>query len=106
MFKDIREALSKLFNQHLNIEEFRERYNADRILKEGKNSIVLNMEKTLVKTSFLALEHIDFFTSIFYFYEGKMIPMFVCIRPGLDKFLSELSKDYEIVVFSENIAPL
>ena len=72
---------------------------------EDKNKLclVLDLDETLVHSSFLAIPHADlqFVLDI----EENQIPVFVCVRPGAQRFLKELGSLYEIVIFTASMQP-
>ena len=65
---------------------------------KGKITLVLDLDETLVHSSFLAIPHADyrFILTI----GQRPVGLFVCVRPGVDKFLKELGNLYEIVIFT------
>lgn len=72
---------------------------------EDKNKIclVLDLDETLVHSSFLSIPHADFRFQIGP--EDNPVGVFVCIRPGAERFLKELSSLYELVVFTASCQP-
>ncbi|GLU22804.1 hypothetical protein SLE2022_388520 [Rubroshorea leprosula] len=71
---------------------------------EGKKTIVLDLDETLIHSSpdrppksydFVVRPEI----------EGKTVTMHVLKRPGLDEFLKELSEKFEVVVFTAGLKP-
>lgn len=72
---------------------------------EDKNKIclVLDLDETLVHSSFLSIPHADF---RFVLGVGEnQVAVFVCIRPGAERFLKELGSLYEIVIFTASMQP-
>lgn len=65
---------------------------------EGKICLVLDLDETLVHSCFLAIPHADFKFALGD--KTNSICVFVCIRPGAEKFLSVLGNLYEIVIFT------
>lgn len=64
----------------------------------GKICLVLDLDETLVHSSFLAIPHADYRFNIGV--EQNPVGVFVCVRPGAEKFLRELGSLYEIVIFT------
>ena len=68
---------------------------------KGKKCLVLDLDETLVHSSFRAVQGADFVipvqidTTTHYVYVAK--------RPGVDKFLLEMAKHYEIVVYTASL---
>ena len=69
-------------------------------LSEDKDKItlVLDLDETLVHSSFLGIPHADFRFVIGI--EQNPVGVFVCIRPGAERFLRELGNLFEIVIFT------
>jgi len=66
---------------------------------ESKHTLILDLDETLVHCSKVPGENADFSFTVEYL--SKKIEMFTWIRPGVEKFLCELSKSFsEIVVFT------
>ena len=68
---------------------------------EDKNKIclVLDLDETLVHSSFLSIPHADFNFVL------DQVGVFVCIRPGAERFLKELGNLYELVIFTASCQP-
>jgi carboxy-terminal domain RNA polymerase II polypeptide A small phosphatase len=71
---------------------------SDRI---GKKTLVLDLDETLVHSSFKPVAEADFVISIEL--ENEVHHVYVQKRPGVDQFLEEVSKLYEVVVFTASI---
>ena len=65
---------------------------------KAKITLVLDLDETLVHSSFLAIPHADyrFMLGI----DQNSVGVFVCVRPGTERFLRELGSLYEIVIFT------
>lgn len=72
---------------------------------EDKNKIclVLDLDETLVHSSFLSIPHADF--RFVLGFDENQVGVFVCIRPGAERFLKELGSLYEIVIFTASCQP-
>ena len=72
---------------------------------EDKNKIclVLDLDETLVHSSFLSIPHADFRFALGV--GENQVGVFVCIRPGAERFLKELGSLYEIVIFTASMQP-
>lgn len=67
--------------------------------KETRRTIVLDLDETLVHSSYIPPEKYDFSKVIFY--ENISAPVYVLKRPGLDEFLRECHRlKYEIAIFT------
>ena len=64
----------------------------------GKICLVLDLDETLVHSSFLAIPHADYRFNIGV--DSNPVAVFVCVRPGAEKFLRELGQLYELVIFT------
>ncbi|OHT08360.1 NLI interacting factor-like phosphatase family protein [Tritrichomonas foetus] len=65
---------------------------------KGKICLVLDLDETLIHSSFLAIPHADF--RFILGIEQNPVGVFVCVRPGAERFLRELGTLYEIVIFT------
>ncbi|KAJ1970720.1 hypothetical protein H4R35_005698 [Dimargaris xerosporica] len=68
----------------------------------GKKCLVLDLDETLVHSSFRAVENAD--TTVAVELEGQVHDVYVLKRPGVDQFLKEMGNHYEIVVFTASLA--
>ena len=67
---------------------------------DGKKTIVLDLDETLVHSSFTPLPTYDM---VFPLSRDQMVQdVYVCVRPGVDEFLQTLQSQFEIVVFTAN----
>lgn len=69
----------------------------------GKICLVLDLDETLVHSSFLSIPHADF--RFVLGTDENQVGVFVCIRPGAQRFLKELGQLFEIVVFTASCQP-
>eukprot|EP00928_Gymnodinium_smaydae_P094654 TRINITY_DN797_c0_g1_i1.p1 TRINITY_DN797_c0_g1~~TRINITY_DN797_c0_g1_i1.p1 ORF type:complete len:396 (-),score=73.36 TRINITY_DN797_c0_g1_i1:69-1079(-) len=68
----------------------------------GKKTLVLDLDETLVHSSFRAVHNADIIISVVL--EGESHRVYVRKRPGVDEFLQEVAKLYEVVVFTASMA--
>lgn len=69
---------------------------------EDRICLVLDLDETLVHSSFTPLEGADF--EIPLDMQGELHTVYVKKRPGVDEFLKKVSESYEIVVFTASLA--
>jgi RNA polymerase II subunit A small phosphatase-like protein len=65
----------------------------------GKKCLVLDMDETLLHTSVLCTNG-DPETGVQVQLEGELGTVYVTKRPGVDQFLAEMAKHYEVIVFT------
>jgi RNA polymerase II subunit A small phosphatase-like protein len=70
--------------------------------KKGKKCLVLDLDETLVHSSFVPTEHYDITLSVEI--EGTERTIYVAKRPHVDEFLLRCGEMYEIVVFTASLA--
>lgn len=75
---------------------------------DGRHTLVLDLDETLVHaTSSITSSYIpsegDFHVSVGY--EGSPVDIFVRVRPGLQLFLSEVGRLFEVVLFTAGVEP-
>ncbi|KAL2642329.1 hypothetical protein R1flu_009916 [Riccia fluitans] len=68
---------------------------------QGKKTLVLDLDETLVHSSFRPVPHYDF--NIQVEVENKLCNVYVIKRPGVDHFLQAVSKIFEVVVFTASL---
>ncbi|KAK9762486.1 hypothetical protein K7432_011718 [Basidiobolus ranarum] len=68
----------------------------------GRKCLVLDLDETLVHSSFKAVEQADFVIPVEI--EGQYHSVYVLKRPGVDEFLKEVGKIFEIVIFTASLA--
>ena len=66
-----------------------------------KKCLVLDLDETLVHSSLSPIENPDMTIPVHI--EGTIHNVYVAKRPRVDKFLAEMSKHYEIVVFTASL---
>eukprot|EP00049_Salpingoeca_infusionum_P016800 m.348882 g.348882 ORF g.348882 m.348882 type:complete len:248 (+) comp16148_c1_seq17:380-1123(+) len=69
---------------------------------QGKRCLVLDLDETLVHSSFKPIPNPDYIIPIDI--EGQMHNVYVLKRPFVDKFLAAVSKDYELVMFTASLS--
>jgi len=69
---------------------------------EGKKTLVLDLDETLVHSSFKPIPDADFVIAIEL--EGATHQVFVRKRPGVDYFMTEVGKRFEVVIFTASLA--
>jgi len=67
----------------------------------GKKCLVLDLDETLVHSSFRAVEGADFVIPVQI--EDVVHFVYVAKRPGVDEFLIEMAKHYEIVIYTASL---
>lgn len=70
--------------------------------KENKKTLVLDLDETLVHSSFKPPEQPDIVLPVEI--EGKVCYVYVLIRPGAITFLEQLSEYYELVIFTASLS--
>eukprot|EP01132_Coremiostelium_polycephalum_P005079 gene5079-6322_t len=68
----------------------------------GKKTLVLDLDETLVHSSFQPVNNADFIVPVDI--EGKIHQVYVVKRPGVDHFLKTVGELFEIVVFTASLA--
>lgn len=68
----------------------------------GKKCLVLDLDETLVHSSFKPTQNPDYIIPVDI--EGTIHQVYVCKRPGVDEFLRELGKVYEIVIYTASLS--
>ncbi|KAJ3219840.1 hypothetical protein HDU67_009028 [Dinochytrium kinnereticum] len=68
----------------------------------GKKCLVLDLDETLVHSSFKAVPNADFIIPVEI--DGQIHNVFVLKRPGVDVFLQRLGKQFEVVVFTASLS--
>ena len=68
---------------------------------EGKKTVVLDLDETLVHSSFSPLSVYDIVIPLS---SGQAVDnVYVCVRPGVHEFLQSLSSQFEIIVFTAGV---
>lgn len=68
----------------------------------GKKCLVLDLDETLIHSSFQPVEDADFVIPIVI--EGSQYQVYVLKRPGVDGFLERVGRDYEVVIFTASLS--
>jgi RNA polymerase II subunit A small phosphatase-like protein len=68
---------------------------------DGRKTLVLDLDETLVHSSFKPVSHYDF--TIMVEVEGKLCTVYVIKRPGVDRFLQAMSRIFEVMVFTASL---
>ncbi|KAF2100933.1 NIF-domain-containing protein, partial [Rhizodiscina lignyota] len=69
---------------------------------EGKKCLVLDLDETLVHSSFKILHQADFTIPVEI--EGQYHNVYVIKRPGVDAFMKRIGELYEVVVFTASVS--
>lgn len=69
---------------------------------QGKKCLVLDLDETLVHSSFKPINNADFIIPVEI--ENVVHSVYVLKRPGVDEFLKRLGPQFEIVVFTASLA--
>lgn len=72
--------------------------------KIGMKTLVLDLDETLVHSSFEAPAHFDLQLQVKMDNIHRPYEVFVQIRPGAIDFLEEMSKYYELVIFTASLS--
>eukprot|EP00903_Cladosiphon_okamuranus_P013203 g12315.t1 len=67
----------------------------------GRKQLVLDLDETLVHSSFKPVAGADFIMDIMV--DGTFYKVFVLKRPGVDEFLERVSKLYEVIIFTASL---
>ena len=75
---------------------------------DGRHTLVLDLDETLVHatssvTATYAPSNGDFHVAVGY--EGSSVDIFVRVRPGLQSFLTEVGRLFEVVLFTAGVEP-
>ena len=68
----------------------------------NKKTLILDLDETLVHSSFIPFEKNDIVLNVDF--EGVLYNIYVLIRPHVEKFLKNIAKFFEIVVFTASIS--
>lgn len=68
----------------------------------GKKCLVLDLDETLVHSSFKPTQNPDFIIPVDI--DGTVHQVYVCKRPGAEEFLIEMAKHYEIVIYTASLS--
>lgn len=67
----------------------------------GKKTLVLDLDETLVHSSFTEVENADLRLTVEI--EGQVCEVFVLKRPGLDEFMDRMAEKYEIIIYTASL---
>eukprot|EP01087_Luapelamoeba_hula_P020524 TRINITY_DN7011_c0_g1_i1.p1 TRINITY_DN7011_c0_g1~~TRINITY_DN7011_c0_g1_i1.p1 ORF type:complete len:264 (+),score=38.03 TRINITY_DN7011_c0_g1_i1:190-981(+) len=68
----------------------------------GKKCLVLDLDETLVHSSFKPISNADFIVPVEI--EDQVYQVYVAKRPGVDKFMKRVGELYEVIVFTASLA--
>lgn len=68
----------------------------------NKKTLVLDLDETLVHSSFTPFDHSDIVLQVDF--EEDLYNIHVLVRPYVDKFIEEVSKLFEVVIFTASIS--
>ena len=68
----------------------------------NKKTLILDLDETLVHSSFVPFENNDIILSVDF--ESVMYNIYVLVRPGAEEFIKKVSKYFEVVIFTASIA--
>ena len=68
----------------------------------GKKTLVLDLDETLVHSSFKPIPNPDYIIPVEI--EGKIVDVYVLKRPWLDHFMAAIAGQFEIVVFTASLS--
>jgi RNA polymerase II subunit A small phosphatase-like protein len=68
---------------------------------EGKKTLVLDIDETLVHSSFFPFEKNDLILKVNF--DGIFYNIYVLVRPGAEQFIKDISKYFEIITFTASI---
>ena len=69
---------------------------------KGRKTLVLDLDETLVHSSFKPPKNPDIVLPVDI--EGRQMYVYVLVRPGCIKFLTEMAKYYEVVIFTASLS--
>lgn len=69
---------------------------------KGKKCLVLDLDETLVHSSFKPVPDADFIVPVEI--EGTVYNVYVLKRPFVDEFLTAVAEDYEVVIFTASLS--
>ncbi|KAI9473061.1 HAD-like domain-containing protein [Coemansia mojavensis] len=69
---------------------------------KGRKCLVLDLDETLVHSSFREVENPDFIVPVVL--EGQEHNVYVVKRPGVDEFIRVMGQYYEVVVFTASLS--
>lgn len=69
---------------------------------QGRKCLVLDLDETLVHSSFKLIDHPDFIVPVEI--DNQIHNVYVAKRPGVDEFLKKMGEIYEVVVFTASLS--
>ncbi|KAJ9055583.1 hypothetical protein DSO57_1002059 [Entomophthora muscae] len=69
---------------------------------QGRKCLVLDLDETLVHSSFKLIDHPDFIVPVEI--DNQIHNVYVAKRPGVDEFLKKVGEIYEVVVFTASLS--
>jgi RNA polymerase II subunit A small phosphatase-like protein len=73
-----------------------------RIAEAGRKCLVLDLDETLVHSSFKPVENPDITLKVDI--EGQLCVIYVLVRPFVSQFLKRMAKIYELVIFTASLS--
>jgi carboxy-terminal domain RNA polymerase II polypeptide A small phosphatase len=70
--------------------------------REGRKCLVLDLDETLVHSSFQPVDKYDFLIPVEI--EGNVYQVYVAKRPHVDEFLKKMGEVYEVVIFTASLS--
>eukprot|EP01126_Amoeba_proteus_P006425 TRINITY_DN1224_c0_g1_i1.p1 TRINITY_DN1224_c0_g1~~TRINITY_DN1224_c0_g1_i1.p1 ORF type:complete len:179 (+),score=21.33 TRINITY_DN1224_c0_g1_i1:142-678(+) len=70
--------------------------------KCGKKCLVLDLDETLVHSSFKPVDRYDFIIPVEI--EGTVYQVYVAKRPGVDEFMKKVGELFEVVIFTASLS--
>ena len=67
----------------------------------GKKCLVLDLDETLVHSSFRAMPNADYVIPVRI--DDVVHQVYVCKRPGVDEFLKRMAAAYEVVLYTASL---
>lgn len=68
----------------------------------GKKTLVLDLDETLVHSSFKPIDNPDIVLPVEI--EGSICKIYILVRPGVSQFLKKMYKHYELVIFTASLS--
>ena len=68
----------------------------------NKKTLILDLDETLVHSSFTSFEKNDIVLNVDF--DGMMYNIYVLVRPGAENFIKNVSKFFEIVIFTASLS--
>ena len=68
----------------------------------NKKTLILDLDETLFHSSFILFENNDIILNVNF--DGMIYNINVLVLPGIDKFLENISKLFEIVIFTASLS--